>query len=565
MFLKRMLAGALGAAAVTALALPGAASAAPAVDTAYFNQVVSQLKSSKHHVYLDPRAKPTITGAQASTLESQITGSGKSIYVLLLDNDKAPSSTPAEQTQLLAGLHQAFAALGSNAQVIGASTKDGFYANGFNVPSVVANQAGPLAKSAARTSGKDPFKAYTTWVTSVAAIKVATNNTTANTGRAGTSTRTSTAAPVPQKDGHGWVIFWIILGSLVLVGVIVWIVVRSRKRKSETNRRKTRVKNGLETVNTELLDIYGSSAPSSAQTRASLFVQKGQDALAANDIESAEEYLEDAQSALEAARAEANQAGSPVQPYDGDARTSDHFIDPQTEEDIVNDPATGGYTPQGSQRTPRAIRARRPDGSTVVVNNTTYQSQSTQQPGFDHFYAGGLYNGMYMAPGFYQDPFWSYVLAEKIFDDHHDSNGSYADGYRDGEREDQSTGNGAVDTSPTTGNADGGDWADGDTTNDWTDDSGSQTVGAGTTDGGSWEGSDNGTDSGTTDSGSSWSSDPAPAADSGSSSGGWDSGSSSSSSSDSGSSWSSGDSGGGSYDSGSSFDSGSSSDSGGGW
>jgi flagellar biogenesis protein FliO len=560
---KRMLAGALSAAAVAALALPGAASAAPAVDTAYFNQVASTLKTQSSHVYVDPKASPTITGAQLSILESQIVGTRKSIYVVMLDNDKALAT--GSSANLLNALHQSFVALGNNAQVIGASTNKGFYANGFNEPAV-ANQAGPLAKSALASSGKNPFNTYTTWVTSVAAVQVPASVPTitrARSGNTGTSNRTSTAAPAPQKQGHGWAIFWIILATLVLLGVVYWLALRLMRGKQLTAR-KARIDRELSGVNTDLMDIDSAvqlhGVGKSSQSRAFNFVQKGQTALTDGDLESAEEYLEHAQSALQAAQAEIDRAENPVQPQVYTPPQSFVSSVPDDEDEPVVTTSSYSSSSQSSGNSaPRSIRARRSDGTTVVVNQTTYQPQQTQMPGFSHYYDGGNYNGIYMQPGFYADPFWNYVMMEEIFDHHDNQDGSYADGYRDGEREDNQNNSGDVDNSPATGTADGGDWNDGNTADDWSNPSADQQVDAGTTDGSSWGGSDTGTDSGSTDSGSSWSNDPAPADNSG-----WDSGSSGvdTSSTDSGGGWGGGDSGG--YDSGSSFDSGSS-DSGGGW
>lgn len=134
--------------------------------------------------------------------------------------------------------------------------------------------------------------------------------------------------------------------------------------------------------------------------------------------------------------------------------------------------------PEGSSFGGSAQR-RTPRRSTV--QDADYDQPAASQPPRpalqqsvtnNHYFGGGYYGGMYYAPGYYptSDPFWNYLMFETLInhDQHSYDGGDYGEGYRDGQRESQSSGSQpsgsgsgwsddswkGVDDSPTSGGGD---------------------------------------------------------------------------------------------------------------
>lgn len=129
------------------------------------------------------------------------------------------------------------------------------------------------------------------------------------------------------------------------------------------------------------------------------------------------------------------------------------------------------------------------------ITPENYTPATSRGAGRDHYFEGGYYNNTYYGPGWYSDPFWTWVMIDAMHDDHHD-HGYHRDDYD----YDHSSSYGSDD------NSGGGDWS-----------SSSSSSG-----GGDWGSSSSSYDSGGDWSSSSSSSDWGGSFDSGSSSGGGD-------------------------------------------
>jgi hypothetical protein len=101
-----------------------------------------------------------------------------------------------------------------------------------------------------------------------------------------------------------------------------------------------------------------------------------------------------------------------------------------------------------------SVQTRDPDtGKTVTINNNNYAT--TQQPGYQNYYGGGYYNGMFFYPGFYPYPFWGLgwgwaitdvLLMDTLLDDHW--GGDYERGFEAGQ--DSATVNAGYDSGQST-------------------------------------------------------------------------------------------------------------------
>ncbi len=201
----------LAAVFVLSLSIVAGASTAHADD--YFTNVATWLENG-HNVYEDVSAVPHITDGQVQKLEDEIasTQTQTSIYLVLVSDDKTSGIAASE---LPARVHNALDAKG----VYAVSSKYGFYAQAFDVPKEVADNAPRLAYDAAndkttRSNGEVvPYKVFSTYVHSVDAIHVshpaARNHSSAHAARPMVTTADS-------SNGHIWL--------LVTVGVIVLIV-----------------------------------------------------------------------------------------------------------------------------------------------------------------------------------------------------------------------------------------------------------------------------------------------------------------------------------------------------
>jgi hypothetical protein len=442
---------------------PGVANAAPTADE-YLSQVVNTLHQNGHHVYVDAAASPKITDDQASKLESQIDGSNRPIFILMIDN--AVTSTVSNPDAFLQKARDAFSAVGLNGEAIGVSTSKGFYANGYNLRKEVASKAGPLAKTAVNAHKNDAYGAYSQWVSSLAAIKLPP------------AAHGSWSAPAPSNKGSlpGWAILLIVLGGLIVLVLVIVLVVRAVKRRNQRIRdaqdnaeRTRRIERGLSTLESDLLalqadvETYPNAKPK--HTVALAAVSAARSALSDGDINDAENQYDKASRAYDSAALIVDKAKNP----EAYTATTVHTVYAEDEEPTPRRrprsrrPVTAPDDEDTDSYNGRGFRAQGPSGTTVNVNQTSYPAQSYQAPGYGHYYGGGMYGGTYWAPGWYSDPFWTWVMLDEL-NDHH----TYERGFQDGERaEGRNNGGEGDNSSGTTGGASWGSDVDNSSDSGW--------------------------------------------------------------------------------------------------
>lgn len=443
--------------AVMAFACFTPAIASAQTNPAYFAQVANGLHANP--VFVDAAASPTITTAQAAQLDSKIKATGKPMYIVLADNNQAFSA--ATPDEFLAGIHNALGA--NSSEVIAVSTSKGFYANGYNLPSAVADGAGAQARlvmSQATANGNKPvpFDVYSNWVANVAKIKVASSGS--------SSTRTAPAASASHGLSGGAIFLIVLAGLLVIVLIIVAFTVSAKRRRQRANAVQTskRLNRSIDELNDALLSMSANVTlhpeAEADHTQAMEAVQRATTAVGDNDLVDAQKHLDTAKRHRARAQQLINGVDPDVRTYAAPTRSRTSSASSRTVQD-------GGA---------RGTRVQSPSGP-IVINNTTYAPQQVQTPAYNHWYAGGMYGGRYYGPGFYSDPFWTYevlMMDAMMLDELND------DRYGYGDRDDRYDG----DRDTNAGTTDGGSWGDNGSGGDsgWTD----SNVSSGTTDGGSW-------------------------------------------------------------------------------
>lgn len=386
------------ASAILTVILMGSLVGTAQADTAYFQQVADKLQSNP--VYVDSKASPSVTSAEATQLSNQIEKTDYPIFLVLIDNSQLTSTSIDE------ALAQIAIELGGRA-MIGLSSDKGFYANGFGIATSVASQAGPLAKQSVDVSrqknGKPvPFEVYTYWVSS-------TGNLAAPTAQAApVRTDSQTLAQEKESSDTWWIVLLIILGILVMVGLTAFLISRRKQRRREQREARLatdRLEREINQLNVDLVAIDKDLRPEAygAHTSALTNAQSAKNSFDAGDLEGARSFLHEAQRFYRRIEKlnEALKLSTPINvPDDRDDTTDEE---------------------NGMSSKKQGVRVRRPGGGREIVVKQTSVSR-TRSSGNSHYYHGGTIGGVQFQPGYYADPFWNYVFLAAVLDDHSGSN-----------------------------------------------------------------------------------------------------------------------------------------------
>lgn len=408
--------------------------AAPAVASAQPNSYVTQVANSlrSNHVYVDSSSPAVVSADQARQLSSQIASTHKPIYLAFVN---ASRSGETSAQAFLADLHRAMGVNG----VVGISTSKGFYAAAFGEPHSIATQVDSLSsQDASQIHGpSDLYPVYSRWISQVASLH-----------SSGSSSGAGHTVVVQQqpKSHTGLIVFLVILGVLVL-GVAAFFGIRAYNRSRRSKEEETERHDELQVRYDDLVNRH-EALFNDVQLHDDAKADYGaaQDALGAAEkslskglLDATEEYLDRAESHYDKANRRVQGVPEPVAAVLAASTVSASASRP---------PLTGGgyassaSSGSGNRQSSSGVRARRPDGSTVVINNTTYAPQPMQRAGYSNYWGGGYYGGMYYGPGYYQDPFWNFMMLDALTDDFgRGDDYAYRDGYQDAMQNQQFDGN----------------------------------------------------------------------------------------------------------------------------
>jgi hypothetical protein len=302
-------------------------------------------------------------------------------------------TTPDAIHNIVVGRHPAFSG------VILVIDAKGYHVRAYDVPKAIADNVDPILGQAARDHHNDPYGATSEFVSKLADVFVA----------AGAPASTSPGADAKHSSG-----MWPWVAVIVFVAVIaglLWLPARNRKRRKDAEAHD-QIKQGLIAAESDVSDldnaVVTTSGPdvSAEMLKANSSLGAARKAYGAGDYSAARAHLR----VLRTTVAKANR------------KLGIAAVTSVPEED----------------RKQASVQTRDPDtGKTVTIDNNNYAT--TQQPGYQHYYGGGYYNGMFFYPGFYPYAFWGpgwgwslgdVLMMNALMDDHW--GGDYERGYEAG-------------------------------------------------------------------------------------------------------------------------------------
>jgi hypothetical protein len=390
---------------ILALALLFAPSAR--ADT-YTEQVAAKFLAQTH-VVADPAAKPPLDNSDAinqQILSSSWTWSSRPpIWVAAVAPDQTGVTTPNAIHDIIVGRHPAFSG------VILVIDSKGYHVRAYDVPRAIADNVDRILGQSARDHHNDPYGATSEFVSKLAGVNVAADAPAATSRTANTKHTSSTWL---------WVTLIVILA--LIVGLI-WLPARNRKRRKDAEA-QAQIKQGLIAAESDVGDLDNAlvttSGPDvSAETlKANSSLSAARKAYQAHDYNAARAHLGVVRATVAKANRKLGIAAVTSVPEEDRKQASVQTSDPDT-------------------------------GKTVTIDNNNYAT--TQQPGYQHYYGGGYYNGMFFYPGFYPYAFWGpgwgwplgdVLMMNALMDDHW--GGDYERGYEAGH--DSATANAGYDS-----------------------------------------------------------------------------------------------------------------------
>ena len=388
--------------------------APPARADTYTEQLVGKFQAQTH-VVADRAAKPPLQNPEAinqQILTNSWTWSSRPpVWVAAVAPDQTGLTTPDAIHDIILGRDPLFSG------VILVIDSKGYHVRAYNVPEVIADSVDPILGRAARHHRNDPFGATSEFVSKLAGVNVA-------------SSAPATTSPAVNAKHTSWTWLWI---TLIIVGIVlaivglIWLPARNRKRRKDAEAQE-QVKQDLIAAESDVSDLDNAVVTTNGPDVSS-------EALKAN-------------SSLSAAR-KAYQAGdyTAAGAHLGVVRST--VAKANRKLNIV----TVTSVPE-EDRKQATVQTKDPDtGKTVTINNNNYST--TQQPGYQHYYGGGYYNGMFFYPGFYPYPFWGpgwgwpltdVLLMDALVNDHW--GGDYERGFEAGQ--DSATANAGYDSGQST-------------------------------------------------------------------------------------------------------------------
>jgi hypothetical protein len=357
-----------GTGATVALLLAPSASA-----STYTDSVASQMAKSHTHVFVDPKAAVQFTPADVQQLNSLITGTHRSIFVVSVDDSQSGGKTG---DALVTEVFNSLKAKGVNDAAVAvfhknpATGRNNIDALGFGREPAQVQDA---ARSAASRGGRS-IAVADNFVNNVAHLQLA--------GQSGGNR--SYVRPLPPPTYHNsptpWGTIW------EVIGVIGLLIAGGFGLRAYLKRRRTKAD-----LKEKLVDL---------RDRQTDFVDS--DIYSGNDdfakcVNSAGAHIADAASHLKSGKLD-EAAGSikRANRAQGAANGVKQQFAPQ--------PLPKPPTSRPSDAQPQKATFNGPSGQTVVINNTTVPLQSSAAN--PYFYGGGMANNFYLPWGFYPYPVW---------------------------------------------------------------------------------------------------------------------------------------------------------------
>ena len=378
----------------------------------YTEQVAAKFQAETH-VVADPAAKPPLNNSDA--INRQILGSSWTwtsrppIWVAAVAPDQTGMTTPDAIHDIILGRHPGFRG------VILVIDSKGYHVRAYDVPKAIADNVDPILARAARHHHNDPYGATSEFVSTLADVNVA----------AGTPATTS---PTASAKHTSWTWLWVtLIVVFALIVGLIWLPARNRKRRKDAEAHE-RIKQALIAAESDVSDLDNAmvttiGADVSAETlKANSSLSAARKAYQARDYAAARAHLGVVRSTVAKANRKLNIIAVTSVPEEDRKQASVQTTDPDT-------------------------------GETVTINNNNYAT--AQQPGYQHYYGGGYYNGMFFYPGFYPYPFWGLgwgwpitdvLLMDSLLDDHW--GGDYERGFDAGQ--DSATVNAGYDSGQST-------------------------------------------------------------------------------------------------------------------
>ncbi len=331
----------------------------------YTEEVVGKFQAQTH-VVADPAANPSLQNPDAlnqQILTSRWTWSSRPpVWVAAVAPDQTGVTTPDAIHDIILGRDPRFSG------VILVIDSKGYHVRAYNVPKAIADSVDPILGRAASQHHNDPYGATSEFVTKLAGVNVA-------------SGAPATTSPAVHAKHTSWAWLWttvIIAGiALVIVG-LVWLPARNRKRRKDAEAQE-QVKQYLIAAESDVSDldsaVVTTSGPdvSTEALKANSSLAAARNAYQTGDYAAARAHLGVVRSTVAKANKKLNIATVTSVPEQDRKQATVQTTDPDT-------------------------------GKTVTINNNNYST--LQQPGYQHYYGGGYYNGMFFYPGFYPYPFW---------------------------------------------------------------------------------------------------------------------------------------------------------------
>jgi hypothetical protein len=364
----------------------------------YTDQLVGRF-NARTHVVADPAARPPLQNPDAlnqQILTSRWTWSpAPPVWVAAVAPSQTGITTPDAIHNVILGRDPAFSG------VILVIDSRGYHVRAYNVPRVIADSVDPLLGESARDHHNDPDRATGEFVSKLAGVNAASHGP-------------SAASPVKNEKHTSWTWLWVLL---ILIGIpaLIWFAVsRNRKRRKQAEARE-QIKQEMIAAESDVADL-DSAVMTNAETDVSAESLKANSSLSdarkayqEGDYGAARAHLRNVRSTVNKANWKLNR-GQPAPDFD--AVTSVPDGDRKQASVRTKDPTTGEY---------------------VTINNNNYST--TQQPGYQNYYPGGYYNGMFFYPGYYPYAFWGpgwgwaltdVLLMDALLDNH------WGGGYWDG-------------------------------------------------------------------------------------------------------------------------------------
>jgi hypothetical protein len=382
---------------------------APSARADTYTEQVADKFQAQTHVVADPAAKPPLSNPDAidrQILASSWTWSSRPpVWVAAVAPDQTGVTTPDAIHDIILGHHPAFSG------VILVIDSKGYHVRAYDVPKAIADDVDHVLGQAARHHRNDPNGATSEFVSKLAGVNV-------TSGAPATSSRTANAKHT------SWTWLWVTLGVVfALIVGLIWLPARNRKRRKDAEAQQ-QVKQGLIAAESDVSDLDNAVVTTSGPDVSAEALKANSSLSAAHKAYQARDYA--------AARAHLGVVRSTV--AKANRKLNIAAVTSVPEED----------------RKQATVQTRDPDtGKTVTITNNNYAT--TQQPGYQHYYGGGYYNGMFFYPGFYPYSFWGpgwgwaltdVLLMDAVLDDHW--GGDYERGFEAGQ--DSATANAGYDS-----------------------------------------------------------------------------------------------------------------------